>query len=355
MTSQERTLTIGDLKRVGKYWERNGKRRIYFNDIPGLPNGASIWYDLDAPIGHHYKWGGPISEKQALAVRETIKQMALAPIANPFAKAEMGAPPQPTSEMVSRGQGYGGHPYIVGESIRLKDGRIVTVTKARERYFEEDGLSFGVGDDEGYIYYADVRPATDSERTFLEGRETSVKLKRDKTQAEDMAIKAVKDIVQTKDNYWEPPDRKYPDGERLWTSFVGGQEFSSIIIQPDYVIFRDSGLGADRDEAYWRVRRTPDVDAAIKQYASLSGKEIKPSPKPEEFPSTSELKVSKPSTTSMSGKHPFEPEDVDRIEEVVVKRDDIGPDNLFHKDDVERIRKSTRLRDRSFSRRRGGL
>ena len=32
-----------------------------------------------------------------------------------------------------------------------------------KKYYKEDGLSFGVGDDSGYIYTAEARPATEEE------------------------------------------------------------------------------------------------------------------------------------------------------------------------------------------------
>jgi hypothetical protein len=89
------------------------------------------------------------------------------------------------------GEGYGGTGFTPGQTIRaeyicgdgipevfaagqipggqlIRAGRggvsgIVTVVTAAARYYAEDGLSFGVGADEGHVYQATARPATAGE------------------------------------------------------------------------------------------------------------------------------------------------------------------------------------------------
>lgn len=51
----------------------------------------------------------------------------------------------------------------VGSTERLDDGSIVTSLRVWHRYYREDGLTFGAADDAGYVYYAEVRDATDEE------------------------------------------------------------------------------------------------------------------------------------------------------------------------------------------------
>jgi hypothetical protein len=65
---------------------------------------------------------------------------------------------------VSKGQGYGGRPYSVGQFVWHRDGRALVVVTTGQRYYREDGMSFGVGDEQGYVYWAKCRPATDDER-----------------------------------------------------------------------------------------------------------------------------------------------------------------------------------------------
>ncbi len=80
---------------------------------------------------------------------------------------------------VSIGEGYGGQSHSVGEVVMAHDGRgpglayrlpegtapgsCWTVTECRSRYIREDGMSFGVGDERGYIFTTRLRPATDEE------------------------------------------------------------------------------------------------------------------------------------------------------------------------------------------------
>ncbi|GAA2679566.1 MULTISPECIES: hypothetical protein [Actinosynnema] len=96
----------------------------------------------------------------------------------------------PTWE-ISGGEGYGRQPFTPGASQReqwwtrgggpgpdavpggevvdeSRDGNrqvcgVVTVVTARQRHYAEDGMSFGVGDEEGHIYWARVRAATETE------------------------------------------------------------------------------------------------------------------------------------------------------------------------------------------------
>ena len=68
------------------------------------------------------------------------------------------------------GSGYGCEGWDKGSVIRSSDKRIAAggpewlfVVSARREYVREDGLSFGVGDDQGYLYSATCRAATPEE------------------------------------------------------------------------------------------------------------------------------------------------------------------------------------------------
>lgn len=62
-----------------------------------------------------------------------------------------------------RGSGYGGYPYHAEQVLRDREGRMLFVQRISKEYYREDGLSFGVGDDSGFIYHATCRLATDEE------------------------------------------------------------------------------------------------------------------------------------------------------------------------------------------------
>jgi hypothetical protein len=75
---------------------------------------------------------------------------------------------------IGSGSGYGGHEYTVGRVYRNAQRRIETgepvyllCLEARRRYVREDGMSFGVGDESGYLYSAVCREATTEETTPL--------------------------------------------------------------------------------------------------------------------------------------------------------------------------------------------
>lgn len=64
---------------------------------------------------------------------------------------------------VSRGEGNGGRPFRKGQTLEHKRHGWLTVVGAKESYVAEEGMSFGVGDEEGYIYTAYCRRSTENE------------------------------------------------------------------------------------------------------------------------------------------------------------------------------------------------
>lgn len=71
----------------------------------------------------------------------------------------------------SRGSGNGGRERKDGEvfSVKKEEGTFtVTVVKTSKKYYSEDGLTFGVGDDSGWIYTAFCREATVEEKEALD-------------------------------------------------------------------------------------------------------------------------------------------------------------------------------------------
>jgi hypothetical protein len=71
---------------------------------------------------------------------------------------------------LSGGSGYGDAGWEVGQVILAGEKRRraggpdgLVVVRASRRYIREDGMSFDVGDEQGYLYSADCRPATAEE------------------------------------------------------------------------------------------------------------------------------------------------------------------------------------------------
>lgn len=81
---------------------------------------------------------------------------------------------------LSQGEGYGGRPYVVGDTFAVDARRIasgwpeyVTVIDSSSRYYAEDGMSFGVGDDRGRVFSTTVRAATEEEAAAVRERRSA--------------------------------------------------------------------------------------------------------------------------------------------------------------------------------------
>lgn len=75
------------------------------------------------------------------------------------------------------GEAKGDHP-AVGATFRdRKKNELVTVVEVKSTYYREDGMSFGLPDDRGYMHRLTVRPATVEERAPRE-REEAAELRR---------------------------------------------------------------------------------------------------------------------------------------------------------------------------------
>jgi hypothetical protein len=106
---------------------------------------------------------------------------------------------------VCRGSGYG-DPYTPGQVIHrdkksMKKGEpeFVTVVGASAQFIREDGLSFGVGEDTGYIYTGRCRPATPEEIAPVVAAEAAAK-------ARAAARKRIREIVEDIRKRGERPD-----------------------------------------------------------------------------------------------------------------------------------------------------
>src|SRR6185437_7788624 len=103
--------------------------------------------------------------------------------------------PPANSWWISQGEGYGGDPYTVGNVItnpNTRDAdapRYLIILSAKSEYIRDDGYSFGVGDESGYLYHACVRVATDDESAELRAADERAQVKR-QAQAEVQQITA---------------------------------------------------------------------------------------------------------------------------------------------------------------------
>lgn len=148
---------------------------------------------------------------------------------------------------ISEGSGYGGRPYSVGQVIKAPrwvadEGgpEYLTVVRASKSYYSEDGLSFGVGDDRGYIYIADCREATAEEAApLVEAKRAAAEKK-----AAKQELAAI--TADIKESGERPEGEHTPTGEILFDSFTiyGGGD--KIIIAPEHIWYvRNNGGDGD--------------------------------------------------------------------------------------------------------------
>lgn len=172
---------------------------------------------------------------------------------------------------IGGGQGYGYRELHPGETIRnpKADGpQWVTVVDASKQYYREDGMSFGVGDESGYVFSATVRPATPEESAPHEQAEQA----RAYQQALKQRVSALADAFRQEG---ERPAAATVEGEKLLdtrTIYGGGAHW---VIAPDAIWFVQ-GNGADGDNwAYnnvpggiaWKMPRTPEAEQILREAA----------------------------------------------------------------------------------------
>ncbi len=194
--------------------------------------------------------------------------------------SEVETGPQ-TSWSLSGGSGYGHQGYEVGQTLRTSKRlqeqghpEFVTVTKASQTRYREDGLSFGVGDDEGYLYFARVRTATEEEGAAVQAR----------IDAEVRKVNLHREVVEIAEDirkHGEFPSSEEgklvaATGDRMFDSqniYGGGSWF---LVSPDHVWYvRNNGADGDAwghnnmqtggaGATGWRVPRTDELVAKLK-------------------------------------------------------------------------------------------
>lgn len=137
---------------------------------------------------------------------------------------------------VRGGSGYGCQGWHKEEVFRNSQAKIgegepefLFVLHAERQYVSEDGMSFGVGDESGYLYRALCRGATEEEAAPLIARlarETEVR----------EAKKRVKEIARKIEAEGEYPAGVHcPEGERLFNSqdICGGGDW--FVVGPEWI------------------------------------------------------------------------------------------------------------------------
>jgi hypothetical protein len=186
------------------------------------------------------------------------------------------------SYTISAGSGYGHHGYHEGQVVkadRSERGQadypeFLYVVHCTEQYFEFDGLSFGVGDDSGYIYRAECRAATEAEAAPLKAE---MKLAQDKFEAERERTRISEEIRSR----GEFPDGPQPKGKRVSDrqNIYGGGDW--FVVEHEWIWYvRNNGADGDNwlnnnvrtggaGALGWRVSYDSDLARRLKEIAAL--------------------------------------------------------------------------------------
>ena len=157
--------------------------------------------------------------------------------------------PEPEDAIrLSGGSGYGCRGWQEGQVVRNAARRVeqgepefLYVLSARSRYVRDDGLSFGVGDDQGHLYSAVCRAATDDESADLRAR---IKAAEARTAARE-ELRTIARRIQDTGSMPEGDNR--PDGERIsdTRNIYGGGDW--FVIGIEYIWYVQNN-GADGDD-----------------------------------------------------------------------------------------------------------
>jgi hypothetical protein len=179
---------------------------------------------------------------------------------------------------LSGGSGYGCQGWTPGQVIhnpRPNGPEFLFILTAAQRYIREDGLSFGVGDEQGYIYEAAARAATDEEAAPLRAR-IAARQRRAAAEAERAAVaRLVRDTGEFPDTPVQPVGQTVTDRQNI---YGGGDWF---VVGPEWIWYvqnngsdggdwaannvRTGGAGA----MGWRVPHTPDLEARINGFEAV--------------------------------------------------------------------------------------
>lgn len=144
----------------------------------------------------------------------------------------------------SIGEGYGGQDYAPGTVIRHPDrsrrDEIVVVEETHAKYYREDGLSFGVGDDRGYLYTYTLRPATQPEAAPLLQKEEEAKAATEAGRRRAALAGRIREAGEV------PAGRHLLEGERIsdTANVYGGGDW--FVVGDDYIWYvQNNGMDGD--------------------------------------------------------------------------------------------------------------
>lgn len=147
-----------------------------------------VWYLPDLETKNKAKEALKVYEEKAQA-RRVVEQFEQRKLEE--ARLQARAAQYPYQYQVE-GRGKGDGPAIGHVFRSKKNGKVWTVAKVESSYFPEDGLSFGLSDDSGWMFYVLCREATESEEADQVLKETSHKRSGEAREARKNLVKRMR-------------------------------------------------------------------------------------------------------------------------------------------------------------------
>ncbi len=173
---------------------------------------------------------------------------------------------------LTRGEGYGYGGFTEGQILRNPRNKeqILTVVKTWQRYISEDGMSFGVGDESGYLYYAKCREASEEEIDSLLECEGQAAAKKAAEAKRNEIAKMIRKNGERPNGMSVPEGEKVSDRQNIYGCgdwFVIGEKYIWYVLNNgsdgddwSFNNVRTGGAGA----IGWRINRDEDIVTFLK-------------------------------------------------------------------------------------------
>jgi len=290
-------IVLGDTKPVSGHIKKQWPEAFFSNVRAYWFIGLLYPDEVEKAKAFCERWGIGLSTTKPGQANYTV---VLEPKRGPATQTQQG-PSTPASGpstpshfgpgefLLSEGEGYGGYERHIGEVFAApkrfqdKGDWLIVVKELSPQYYREDGLSFGVGDDRGYIFKHVVRPATDDESL-------PARMKKEKGKVQQETRVALRKLIDDIQKKGERPrgsggESIKVDGEELENpmdkgspAYGGGSWF---IFQSSYIWFirNNGGDGDDWGQNNvrtggagaigWRVHRDRDLEDSIRQFIKI--------------------------------------------------------------------------------------
>jgi hypothetical protein len=242
-------------KNLAEYWYKKGEATVQdaIDKLSAEGIDASAYVKRLEELREQYQQSLEDAEKTAEAKRQAEYRKKLGGYEGPVIN-------------VVYGSGYLDEPMYKDTVIRNPNKRLIGakdepdylyVLYADSKYYPEEGMSFGVGDESGYVYSAITRPATEEEAAPLVAED---KMKEEKRKAFEERKQVVDYIKKNGDNPGHKEGEMVEvDGEEYAThrgdlKLYGGGDW--FIIDGNKWIWYIENNGSDGDNWSWNNVRT---------------------------------------------------------------------------------------------------